>query len=239
MAAANASIYIADDERDTLDLVSRFLEREGYQVRAFTDGESMLTVCEDAVPDLVVLDIMMPGMDGFSVCSELRRRYPDLLIIIISAKDGAYDRVTGLSLGCDDYVVKPFLPLELVIRTRALLRHRLTAGKEQETDQAAELVFGPLTLFPGPRTAQLAGEPFALTPSEFDFLALLIRQGGSAVSREELLNTIWQVNWETNTRVTDDLVKRLRRKFRMAESPIRIETVWGYGFRIALGEAGS
>ena len=220
MATLNQSIYIADDEQDTLDLISRFLEREGYQVRAFTDGESLLTVCEEAVPDLVVLDIMMPGMDGFSVCSELRRRYPNLLIIIISAKDGAYDRVTGLSLGCDDYIVKPFLPLELVIRARALLKHRQSANE-------------------GPRTAQLAGEPFALTPSEFDFLALLIRQGGSAVSREELLNTIWQVNWEANTRVTDDLVKRLRRKFRMAESPIRIETVWGYGFRIALGESAS
>ena len=239
MTAANQSIYIADDERDTLDLISRFLEREGYQVRAFTDGESMLTVCEEAVPDLVVLDIMMPGMDGFSVCSELRRRYPNLLIIIISAKDGAYDRVTGLSLGCDDYIVKPFLPLELVIRARALLKHRQAANEEPEAEPAGELSFGPLTLFPGPRTAQLAGEPFALTPSEFDFLALLIRQGGSAVSREELLNTIWQVNWEANTRVTDDLVKRLRRKFRMAESPIRIETVWGYGFRIALGESGS
>ena len=226
------TIYVVDDEKNTRELIAAFLKREDYRVQTFADGASLLAACEEAVPDLVILDILMPGMDGLSVCSSLRHSYETLPIIIVSAKDSPYDRVTGLTLGCDDYMVKPFLPLELAMRVRALLRRRSVQAAAPEG--SAELVYGPLTLYPERRSATLAGEAFPLTPTEYDFLAFLIRRAGAAVSREELLKSLWQVDWEADTRATDDLVKRLRRKLRERNSPVKIETVWGFGFRLTL-----
>ena len=230
------TIYLTDDEKDTCEVISAFLTRESYSVRCMAAGEELLAACEEALPDLVILDILLPGMDGLSVCSTLRRSYPELPIILISAKDSPYDRVTGLTLGGDDYVCKPFLPLELVTRVRSLLRR---AGKSAPPapEPEKELIFGPLTLHPGRRSATLDGEDFPLTPTEFDFLAYLIPRANMAVSREELLHALWQVNWEADTRATDDLVKRLRRKLRARGSNLQIETVWGFGFRLSLGEA--
>lgn len=227
-------LYIADDEKNVLDMLSSFMEREGYDVRTFSDGESLLAACEETMPDLVVLDIIMPGMDGLSVSTALRQKNKKLPIIIISVKGSSFDRVTGLTLGCDDYIIKPFLPLELSIRARTLLQRGRTGTESECTESALNISFGPLVLNPGQHTATLDGAPFALSPTEFSFLIYLIERQGSAVSRKELLGTLWQVKWDVNTRAADDLVKRLRRKFRKKNSPIRIETVWGYGFRIAL-----
>ena len=228
-------IYLVDDEQSVLDVLSTFLSRDGFEVTAFTDGEAMLARCESAMPDLVVLDVMMPGTDGLSVCSTLRGSHPHLPIILISAKDSPYDRVTGLTIGSDDYLSKPFLPIELVARVRALLRRSQLAPAEPEP--VPELTFGPLTLHPGRRQAELDGESFPLTPTDFDFLAFLMMHEGGAVSREELLNHLWKVNWQADTRVADDLVKRLRKKLRARNSSVHIETIWGYGFRLALGDA--
>ena len=228
-------VYLTDDETVTCELLSAFLTREGFLVRSFNDGESVLAACEAELPDLVILDVMLPGVDGLTVCSTLRRLSPDLPIIIISAKNSPYDRVTGLTLGGDDYISKPFLPLELVARVRSLLRRSgrsMSSGEEP----VQELSFGPLVLYPGRHSATLEGEDFPLTPSEFDFLAYLIPRANSAVSREELLNLLWHVNWEADTRATDDLVKRLRKKLRDRGNPVRIETVWGFGFRLTLGQ---
>ncbi len=229
----NQTIYLTDDERDICELLASFLTSDGFSVRCLYSGEELLSACEEALPDLVVLDIILPGADGLSVCSTLRRSYPDLPIILISAKDSPYDRVTGLTLGGDDYICKPFLPLELVARVRSLLRR---AGKSASSapKPEQELVFGPLTLHPGRRTATLDGTDFPLTPTEFDFLAYLIPRADQAVSREELLHALWQVDWEADTRATDDLVKRLRRKLRARGSHLQIETVWGFGFRLSL-----
>lgn len=228
-------IYVADDEKNIRELIAAFLTQEGFQVRTFSSGDALLAACEDALPDLVVLDIMMPGTDGLSVCSSLRKASPRLPIIIVSAKDSPYDRVTGLTLGSDDYLIKPFLPLELVARVKALLRR---AGNEPRVPEPSQpLEYGPLVLSPELRTAALDGEPLTLTPTEFDFLAYLIQNRDRAVSREELLQALWQVDWQADTRATDDLVKRLRRKLRDLNSPVRVETVWGFGFRIAQEES--
>ncbi len=227
-------IYVADDDKNTRELISAFLEREGFSVRTFSDGSALLTACEEALPDLVILDILMPGIDGLSVCASLRHSYDHLPIIIVSAKDSPYDRVTGLTIGCDDYLIKPFLPLELCMRSRAVLRRSSFSASAAEDSE--ELHYGPLTLYPSRRTALLADEPFPLTLTEFDFLVYLVKRIGSAVSREELLKVLWQVDWDADTRATDDLVKRLRRKLRERNSPLRIETVWGYGFRLSLEE---
>ena len=230
------TIYVADDEKNIRELISAFLRREGFDVEAFSSGDALLAACGKSLPDLVVLDIMMPGMDGLSVCSALRRASAQLPIIIVSAKDSPYDRVTGLTLGSDDYLVKPFLPLELAARVKALLR-RASAEGAAEAVQRGELEYGPLKLSPELRAAELDGENLPLTPTEFDFLAYLIRNRSRAVSREELLETLWQLDRQADTRAADDLVKRLRRKLREKGGAVRIETVWGYGFRLSCGGA--
>ena len=226
-------IFIADDEKETLDLLSDYLRKEGYSVSAFLTGDELLSAALAAAPDLVVLDIMMPGTDGLSICSTLRQRYPGLPVIIISARTSSYDRVAGLSLGCNEYIVKPFLPLELLIRIRGLLKEgeETRSGVQENMDA---LTFGPLELLPKQRIAHLNGEELPVSPAEFDFLYCLMERSGEAVSRADLLKQIWNLTDDTPTRAADDLVKRLRKKLRDAGSPVRIKTVWGYGFRIIL-----
>ena len=226
-------IYLADDEKNIRELMMAFLSEEGFEVKTFSSGDDLMQACLEHMPDLVILDIMMPGTDGLSTCSKLRNQNPDLPIIIVSAKDSPYDRVTGLTLGSDDYLVKPFLPLELVARIRALLR-RSRRTDTGETSTVPELMFGPLVLYPERRSATMSGEPLALTPTEFDFLTYLVEHQDRAVSRDELLKNLWQYNWQADTRAADDLVKRLRRKLRERKSSVRIETVWGFGFRLEL-----
>ncbi len=225
-------IYLADDEKDIREILQSFLEEDGFQVTVFPDGDKLMLALESELPDLVILDILMPGTDGLSACSYLRRKYPALPIVIISVKDSPLDRVAGLTLGCDDYLAKPFLPLELTARVKAILRR--TAVPSSPRQDAAVISFGPLVFYPERREALHNGEPFQLTPSEFDFLLYLVQHSSSAVSREDLLQNLWKVNWINDTRATDDLVKRLRRKLRERNSPVHIETVWGYGFRISL-----
>lgn len=229
------TIYLADDEKNIRTLISAFLSKEGFEVHTFADGDSLLSACSNLIPDLVILDIMMPGTDGLSVCSQLRTSYPDLPIIIVSARDTPYDRVTGLTIGSDDYLIKPFLPLELVARVRALLRRSqksLSASSSQTPPPSIPLQFAGLSLFPERRSATLDNKPLSLTPAEFDFLSYLLRHQERAVSREELLQSIWKMNWEADTRATDDLVKRLRKKMRELQGSVEIETVWGFGFRL-------
>ena len=224
-------IYVADDEKNIRDLIGAFLTKESFQVKTFENGDNLVTACNSKMPDLVILDIMMPGTDGLSICSLLRKTNADLPIIIVSAKDSPYDRVTGLTLGSDDYLIKPFLPLELVARVRSLLRR--TQKNVSAAETIHKLVFGSLQLYPERRDAILDDKPLTLTPTEFDFLAYLVKHQERAVSRDELLQALWQVNWQADTRVTDDLVKRLRRKLRDQKSAIQVETVWGFGFRIS------
>ena len=226
-------IYLADDEKNIRELIAMFLQQEGYQVQKFSDGDSLAEACREMLPDLVILDIMMPGTDGLSICSHLRQKNPDLPIIIVSAKDSPMDRVTGLTLGSDDYLVKPFLPLELVVRVKALLRRsKKTEGEETKKIREKELEFGNLRLLIEMRRVLLDGEELPLTPAEFDFLSYLMEYKERAVSRDELLEHVWKTQWQSDTRVTDDLVKRLRKKLRERKCKVKIDTVWGYGFRL-------
>lgn len=226
-------IDLADDERHIRELMQAFLSQAGYEVHTFSNGDALMEACRREMPDLVILDIMMPGTDGLSVCTQLRQQNEHLPIIIVSAKDSPYDRVTGLTLGGDDYLIKPFLPLELVARVKALLRRAHPAAKTETPD---EWSFGPLALSTARHEATLSGEALALTPTEFDFLAYLMAHQERAVSRDELLHALWQFDWQADTRATDDLLKRLRRKLRERKSPVRIETVWGFGFKLAQEE---
>ena len=227
-------IYVADDEKNICFLIQNFLEKEGFEVTCFHDGESILEACEKEMPDLCILDVMMPGMDGLTVCTQIRKR-SHVPIIIVSAKDSPLDRITGITLGSDDYLVKPFLPLELVTRVKALFRRvDAFAGTGEESKNTLE--FGDIVLHTKRRAAQLKGCDFALTPLEFDFLNHMLAHPEHAASRDDLLKALWKVDSkEVDTRAVDDMVKRLRKKLKEQESVVKIETVWGYGFRLIAG----
>ena len=227
-------IYVADDEKNICFLIQNFLEKEGFEVTCFHDGESILEACENEMPDLCILDVMMPGMDGLTVCTQIRKR-SHVPIIIVSAKDSPLDRITGITLGSDDYLVKPFLPMELVTRVKALFRRvDAFAGPEEESKDTLE--FGDIILYTKRRAAKLKNMDFALTPLEFDFLNHMLEYPEHAASRDDLLKTLWKVDSkEVDTRAVDDMVKRLRKKLKEQGSTVKIETVWGYGFRLIVG----
>lgn len=226
-------IYLADDEKYIREIVTTFLENDGYEVRAFADGYSIRQAFDEQIPDMLILDIMMPGVDGLSLCSYFRKK-SSVPIIIISAKDTPMDRVTGITLGSDDYVTKPFLPLELAVRVKALFRRMelLSDGKERKQQPVS---CGNLCVIPKNRRITIEGELFKTTPTEYEFLFYLIQRQQSAVSKKELLKDIWGYHEDINiedTRVTDDLVKRLRKKLRERGSTAKIETIWGYGYQM-------
>lgn len=237
-------IYIADDEKNIRQLIQSFLTKEGFEVESFEDGEQLLKAFRKKAPDLLILDIMMPGMDGLSLCSAIRQE-SSVPIIFVSARDGALDRVTGITLGGDDYMVKPFLPLELVARVKALFRRaELSANAATAAAAAREpgllLQFGDLSLDHRMHTALLREKPFAVTPTEFDFLEHMVKNSSRAVARDELLRELWQLDFTgADTRAADDLVKRLRKKLKDQKSTVHIETVWGFGFRLTLTEENS
>ena len=226
-------IYVADDEKNICFLIENFLEKEGFEVECCGDGESLLEACEKQMPDLCILDIMMPGMDGLTVCTRLRKM-SNVPIIIVSAKDSPLDRITGITLGSDDYMVKPFLPLELVTRVKALFRRVDAFSSPEEAREDYEL--GDIQLSPKRRAAKLKGADLSLTPLEFDFLCHMMAHPEHAASRDDLLKALWKVDSrEVDTRAVDDMVKRLRKKLKEQGSCVRIETVWGYGFRLTAG----
>lgn len=243
------TIYIADDEESIRRIISSFLKKAGYEVRCFEDGEQLFRAFEAAPPDLLILDVMMPGLDGLSLCAMIRR-VSAIPIVIVSAKDSELDRVTGITLGSDDYLVKPFSPLELVARVKALFRRAglsgdqaapgtlSPAGAEPVPPPQEELCYGDVLLDLKLRTARAHGKPFSVTPTEFDFLAYLMQNSDRAVSKAELLKSLWRFDYETDNRATDDIVKRLRKKLREQRSAVRIETVWGFGYRLAQEEEG-
>lgn len=224
-------IYIADDEENIRLLIQSFLAREGYDVEAFPNGQLLLEQFEAAEPDLIILDIMMPGIDGLNLCAAIRQKSL-VPIIIVSAKDSPLDRITGITLGSDDYLVKPFLPLELVARVKALFRRSEMTRKGYDT--AAACYCGNLELNRKQHSATVGNQPFSITPTEFAFLEYMMERQETAVQKAELLKEVWKIpDYNINTRIIDDAVKRLRKKLREADCSAAIETVWGYGFRLA------
>lgn len=227
------TIYLADDEKNIREIMTTFLENEGYEVCAFADGAAIRRAFDEKIPDMVILDIMMPGEDGLSLCAYFRKK-SSIPIIIVSAKDTPMDRVTGITLGSDDYITKPFLPLELAVRVKALFR-RAQLASDGDTSSQEPVTCGNLCIDPSARRITVSGEIFKATPTEYEFLYYLIRRMQSAVSKKELLRDIWGYHNDIDlddTRVADDLVKRLRRKLRECGCTAMIETVWGYGYRM-------
>lgn len=218
-------IYVADDEADIRRLIQSFLQAEGYEVACFASGDQLLAAFDSRPADLLVLDIMMPGMDGLSLCAAIRKR-SDVPIILLTARDTDADMITGFTMGCDDYFTKPFSMVKLTLRVKAIFS-RMAEGSSPEA-----LSFGDLTLRPLQRTAWCGEAELKLTNTEFSLLKHLLEHQDKVVSREELLNLVWGYDNFVETRATDDIVKRLRKKLSAAASGVVIETVWGIGFRL-------
>ncbi len=224
------SILVVDDEPTIGEVVSAYLQRAGYETRVAADGDAALAAVEERSPDLVVLDLMLPGTDGLEVMRRIRER-PDRgsAIILLTAKGGESDRITGLRLGADDYVVKPFSPNELVARVDAVLRRVDTVP----TNEPA-LTFGLLEIDPGARQVRCDDTLVALTSREFDLLLFLARHAGRAFTREQLMDHVWHYAFYSDTSTVTVHIRRLRAKLEQdPEQPRWIETVWGVGYRFA------
>jgi DNA-binding response OmpR family regulator len=219
-------VLVVDDDHAVRDVVRRYLERSGYEVGLAGDGETALRLFAEREPDLVVLDLMLPGIGGLEVCRRVRER-GQVPVVMLTALGEESDRVLGLELGADDYVVKPFSPRELVLRVGSVLRRSRTAPAAV----SESLTDGDLRLDLGARRGTLDGDELALTGREFDLLAFLLRNPGRAFTRAELLEAVWGWSFGDQSTVTVHM-RRLREKIEPDPArPRRISTVWGVGYR--------
>jgi two-component system response regulator ResD len=215
-------ILVVEDDETVADVVARYLKRESFEVERVADGESALRAVDARAPDLVVLDLMLPRLSGLEVCRRLRpRRLP---IVMLTARGEESDRIMGLELGADDYVVKPFSPRELVARIRSVLRR---TGPRDES----KIELGPIELDPRSRIVRIRRRKVELTAREFDLLAFLMAHPGRVFSRDELLEQVWGYTFGGTTTVTVH-IQRLRSKIeRRTDEPEHVKTVWGAGYR--------
>ncbi len=220
----NGKVLVVDDEQSILDLVSAYLRSDGFEVLIARDGPSGLKIARTEKPDLIVLDLMLPGMDGLEVLTQLRRD-STVYVILLTAKSEETDKIVGLSVGADDYVTKPFSPRELVARVKAALR-RQSAQSEQPASE--RMIFAHLTLDPAARKAWVKGEEIELTTMEYDLLFALSRHHGMVLSREQLLEQVWGYDYYGDTRVVDVHIGHLRQKL---GNESMITTVRGVGYR--------
>ncbi|NCF69833.1 MAG: response regulator [Chloroflexi bacterium] len=225
-------ILVVDDEKTLVDTVKAYMENEGYAVRSALDGPAAVREARAFRPDLVVLDIMLPGMDGLEVLRQLRQetrdsQLQDVYVIMLTAKADETDKIVGLTMGADDYMTKPFSPRELVARVKAALRRI----RGQSTAKS-NLVFKRIRVDVDAHLAWKDEQPIELTPIEFDLLHVLVRNAGRALSREQLIEQVWGYDYYGDDRVVDVHVGRLRKKIEDDPSePTLIATVWGAGYR--------
>ena len=223
------SIYLADDEKSIRELLHSFLASDGYTVRSFESGDALLEAFCQEPAELVILDIMMPGTDGLTVCRELRA-VSDIPIILLTAKDSELDYVMGISQGSDDYLTKPFRPTILLMKLKALLRRvEMDRGKTAAED---ELHYGDIRYSATENAIFYGTAPVSLTQTELRLLSYMMKQPEKAYSREELLSAVWGFDSEVETRVTDETLRRIRKKLLQAGSTVSVSTIWGFGYKL-------
>ena len=226
---AQGRVLVVDDEPMVTEVVGRYLQREGFEFALAGDGEEGLRLAEEWSPDLVVLDLMLPKLDGLEVCRALRRdsRVP---IIMLTAKGEEVDRILGLELGADDYVVKPFSPGELMARIKAVLR-RVASGAGPPTD-GETLGFADLRINPKTRVVEIRGQRVSLTAKEFDLLYFLASSPGQVFTRDQLMNHVWDFAYAGDASTVTVHVRRVREKIEAdPERPRYLKTVWGVGYK--------
>ncbi|HLU22413.1 MAG TPA: response regulator transcription factor [Bacillaceae bacterium] len=222
-------ILVADDEKEIADLIAIHLEKEGYSVVQAVNGEEAIQIINNQRIDLVILDIMMPKMDGYEVTQHIRQHH-NMPIIFLSAKTSDFDKVHGLAIGADDYMTKPFAPIELVARVNAQLRRSLK-WSQPKADNKAALEFGGLTILPEQRSVTLYGENIDLTPKEFDILLLLARHPKKVFSVENIHEHVWGETFFESANTVMVHIRTLRKKLKEDKRKNKwIKTVWGVGY---------
>jgi two-component system alkaline phosphatase synthesis response regulator PhoP len=224
----NELILLVDDEPSIIQLARMYLEREGFRTESAGDGESALGAVERLRPALVVLDVMLPKLDGFEVCRRLRASQPDTAILMLTARDEDIDKILGLELGADDYLTKPFNPRELVARVKAILRR----GERKDADTPKPTHVGDLSIDPARREVRLNSRTLDLRTQEFDLLLALAEHRGLVLSREQILQKAWGFDFYGQTRTVDVHVAHLRKK--IEGSSVKIETVTGVGYKLVV-----
>lgn len=222
------TILIVDDEQRIIDLAQMYLEQEGYIVESATDGADAYKRIIAKPPQLIVLDLMLPSMDGLEICRRVRAQ-SDVPIIMLTARSDDIDKIVGLELGADDYLTKPFNPRELVARVKAILR-RGNMGVERRLDADNAIIIGNLVIDPQRRIVRVGGKSIDLRMKEFDLLWTLARDRGVVFSREKLLELVWGYDFAGETRTVDVHIAHLRHKLK-GMTPV-IETVWGIGYKL-------
>src|SRR5574341_311007 len=228
----NETVLVVDDEANIIELARMYLEQDGFHVIAARDGRAALERSERDAPALVVLDLMLPEVDGWQVCKQVRA-HSDVPIIMLTARSDDVDKIVGLELGADDYMTKPFNPRELVARVRAIPRRAGGAGRSGDADQPLRV--GDLVIDPARYEVRAGGQLVDLRAKEFDLLRTLAQNEGIVLSRDRLLELVWGFDFPGQTRTVDVHVAHLRSKLEAAGSAVVIETVWGVGYKL-LGE---
>ena len=223
-------ILVVDDEKPIADILQFNLKKEGYEVQCAYDGNKAIEMVEEIMPDIILLDIMLPQRDGMEVCREIRKKY-DMPIIMLTAKDSEIDKVLGLELGADDYVTKPFSTRELIARVKANLRRHQQAPAAVEEEEKNEIEIGSLIIHPDAYIVSKRGETIELTHREFELLHYLSKHIGQVMTREHLLQTVWGYDYYGDVRTVDVTVRRLREKIEDNPShPTWIVTRRGVGY---------
>ncbi len=225
---------VVEDEPELAGLVASYLQRDGFEVAVVHDGQEAVDVARAVDPDVVVLDLGLPGLDGVEVCRRLRT-FSDAYVVMLTARSDEVDTLIGLSVGADDYMTKPFSPRELVARIQAMLRRPRPIGSDRESDAAR--AFGDLAIDVAGRDVWLGGRAIALTRTEFDLLATLAQRPGMAFSRRQLIDAVWGPNWVGDEHLVDVHVGHLRHKLGDSAAEGRyVRTVRGIGYRMGRGE---
>lgn len=223
------TILVADDEVNIRELAQLYLRKEGYEVVMAENGRQALEKIDETNPDLLVLDLMMPEVDGWEVCRQVRAQ-SNLPIVMLTARKEDIDKIVGLEMGADDYLVKPFNPRELVARIRAVLRR---SGENASGSQGKTLLLGNVRVDPGGREVTVSGKRITLRAKEFDLLYTLANHLNLVLSRDQLMDLVWGIDFLGKTRTVDVHVANLRD--RLAGSDVQIETVWGVGYKLVMG----
>jgi len=222
-------IYVVDDEQNIRELLRKYLDAQGFDVEVFESGSSVLSAFSKRECDMMIIDIIMPEMDGYALCRELRK-ISNIPIIMISAKDDEIDRVLGLELGSDDYVSKPFQPRELVARIRSVFRRSVSTKEDKSNDE--KLTAADITICLDERRVLMGDTEIELTSKEYSLLVYLVENKNKVFKRERLITDIWGYDFIGDTRAVDDLIKRIRKKLQEAGARMEIKTVWGYGYKV-------
>lgn len=226
-------VLVIEDEPSIVTLLQYNLNKAGFHVITASDGEEGLNKALTENPDFILLDLMLPKMDGLDVCKELRLRHIDTPILMLTAKDDEFDKVLGLELGADDYLTKPFSPREVVARVKAILRRTSKTSLAEKQEDSSKIQIGELVISPDQYEVYMNGEALEFTPKEFELLVYMAKNKGRVLTRDQLLNAVWNYDFVGDTRIVDVHVSHLREKIeKNSKKPLYIKTIRGMGYKL-------